>query len=212
MYERMQLLNERNTASAHSMKPDKKSKQMKDKAKKQSKQKRSKNAPAEFRSNRPVPILREVIPTSTPKFRDPRFSDISGSFDADKFHNAYNFLDQHQEQEISSLAKQLKKVKNPEAKEKLQKEFSSQKQQLIERRRNLKIRNKLKEKLQEEKEKVKMGKTPFHLKRAAKKQIALEERYDELKRSGRLNKFMGKKRKHDANKDHKLLPSRRIRE
>lgn len=86
--------------------------EMKDKAKKQSKQKKSKNAPAELRSNRPVPILREVIPTSTPKFRDPRydplaytvhlvlacyrFSDISGSFDADKFHNAYSFLDEHQ--------------------------------------------------------------------------------------------------------------------
>lgn len=69
-----------------------------------------------------------------------RFSDISGSFDADKFHNAYSFLDEHQvdnfnvtcveasnvlqEQEINSLAKQLKKVKNSETKEKLQKEFS----------------------------------------------------------------------------------------
>ena len=34
-------------------------------------------------------------------------------------------------------------------------------------------------------------------------------RYNELKREGKLNKFMTKKRKQNSNKDHRWLPSRR---
>jgi hypothetical protein len=86
---------------------------------------------------------------------------------------------------------------------------------------------------------VKNGKKAFFLKESAKKQIALEvrcvmvckavsravdlalwyrhlllvdlheHRYDELKKSGKLNQFLNKKRKRNSNKDHKKIPYRR---
>ena len=34
-------------------------------------------------------------------------------------------------------------------------------------------------------------------------------RFNELKAEGKLNKFMAKKRHHNANKDHKKMPIRR---
>lgn len=34
-------------------------------------------------------------------------------------------------------------------------------------------------------------------------------RFDELKKDGKLQKFLAKKRKHNASKDHKMMPMRR---
>ena len=73
----------------------------------------------------------------------------------------------------------------------------------------MKIKDRLSVARAEEREKVKNGKMPFHLNRNAKKVIALEERFDELKGEGKLNSFLLKKRKKNANKDHRWLPSRR---
>ena len=80
---------------------------------------------------------------------------------------------------------------------------------MTERRRSLKIKDRLSAARAEEREKVKNGKMPYHLDRNAKKVIALEERFDELKGEGKLNSFLLKKRKKNANKDHRWLPSRR---
>jgi ribosomal RNA-processing protein 36 len=61
----------------------------------------------------------------------------------------------------------------------------------------------------EERDKVADGKGAFFLKRSAKKAIAVEERFNELKRDGKLQKFMAKKRQKNANKDYHKMPSRR---
>jgi ribosomal RNA-processing protein 36 len=47
------------------------------------------------------------------------------------------------------------------------------------------------------------------LKESAKKEIALEEKYEELKRDGKLQKFLAKKSKKDASKDKRWLPYER---
>lgn len=56
---------------------------------------------------------------------------------------------------------------------------------------------------------VKQGKTPYFLKRTTKEAIAVEERYNELKKGGKLGKFMEKKRQRNASKDQKKMPMRR---
>jgi len=61
----------------------------------------------------------------------------------------------------------------------------------------------------EERDKVAEGKGAFFLKRSAKKAIAVEERFNELKRDGKLQKFMAKKRQRNANKDFHKMPARR---
>ena len=50
------------------------------------------------------------------------------------------------------------------------------------------------------------GKKPFYLKNSDKKKIELAEKYKELKASGKLDKYMSKKRKRNTQKDKKNLP------
>ena len=60
-----------------------------------------------------------------------------------------------------------------------------------------------------EKEAVKAGKKPFFLKKSEKKRQELVSRYEELKATGRLQKVLTKKRKKNAAKDHRYIPSTR---
>lgn len=189
---------------------DEKSKMVANNKKSLKKEGRSnKNAPAVMKSNKPVRRLRIDADNTTRKSRDPRFAEGSGSLSHDKFLQAYSFLDKYQEDEITSIAQSMKKVRNDEDKEILKGELMKRKQEMTERRRSLKIKDRLSAARAEEREKVKNGKMPYHLDRNAKKVIALEERFDELKGEGKLNSFLLKKRKKNANKDHRWLPSRR---
>jgi ribosomal RNA-processing protein 36 len=189
---------------------DEKSKMITNNKKSLKKEGRSnKNAPAVMKSNKPVRRLRIDADNTTRKSRDPRFAEGSGNLSHDKFLQAYSFLDKYQEDEITSIAQSMKKVRNDEDKEILKGELMKRKQEMTERRRSLKIKDRLSAARAEEREKVKNGKMPFHLDRNAKKVIALEERFDELKGEGKLNSFLLKKRKKNANKDHRWLPSRR---
>lgn len=85
--------------------------------------KRNKHAPAEMKSNRPVSILREFSDQKA-KAIDPRFSEATGKLDYHKFYQNYDFIDDIEENEIKSLEKVLRKVKNTEKKEDLQKEIA----------------------------------------------------------------------------------------
>lgn len=57
---------------------------------------------------------------------------------------------------------------------------------------------------------MKQGKKPFFLKRSEKKRQELVRRYEDLKATGRLQKVMAKKRKKNAAKDHRYLPSAQL--
>lgn len=56
---------------------------------------------------------------------------------------------------------------------------------------------------------MKAGKKPFYLKKSEKKRQELVARFHELKASGRLEKVLAKKRKKNASKDHRYVPSNR---
>lgn len=173
--------------------------------------KKSKNAPAEMRSNRPVRRLRENSNARPPKHADPRFSDLHGKLKHNSFLDGYKFLDQYQESEVEKLAKVIKKTKSVATREHLKEELGKRKQEMIERRRALKIRDRMRAVRTEERTKVAAGKKPFFLKESAKKALVLEERYEELKASGggKLKKFIEKKRTKNAKKDIRWLPGRR---
>jgi ribosomal RNA-processing protein 36 len=50
------------------------------------------------------------------------------------------------------------------------------------------------------------GKRPFYLKKSEKKRLELVAKYEALKASGGLEKYMAKRRKKNAAKDHRYLP------
>jgi ribosomal RNA-processing protein 36 len=60
-----------------------------------------------------------------------------------------------------------------------------------------------------EKQAVAAGKAPFYLKKSEVKKRELLAKYEELKDSGGLEKFMAKRRKKNAAKDHRYVPSTR---
>ena len=49
----------------------------------------------------------------------------------------------------------------------------------------------------------------YHMKKSLKKKLALVERYEELKESGKLEDFMTKRRKKMMLRDHTLFPRAR---
>ena len=71
----------------------------------------SKNSPSVMPSNRPVKRFRlnESLRLKN-KAVDPRFSDLHGRLNHDKFLHSYEFLGDRQEDEMKSMEKRLKKV------------------------------------------------------------------------------------------------------
>ena len=138
-----------------------------------------------------------------------RFSELNGKLDYDIFLQSYNFLDAKQEMEMKKLEKRIKKTKGQDKKTELKQSYHRIKQDLVARRRHVNLKEKLKETKKVEKEKVANGKKPFFLKESAKKKIALEQQYQELKSKGKLQAFIEKKNKKSAQKEHKWMPTTR---
>ncbi|RMC07776.1 hypothetical protein DUI87_15245 [Hirundo rustica rustica] len=84
------------------------------------KQQQGKKGPLEMSAKRPVPFLRQVVPVRKKVQRDPRFDDLSGEYKPEIFLKTYSFLDSIKKQEKEMVQKQLKKCRNTEQKEKLQ--------------------------------------------------------------------------------------------
>jgi ribosomal RNA-processing protein 36 len=64
----------------------------------------------------------------------------------------------------------------------------------------------LQKRKKEEKEKVKMGKKPFYLKKRDEKKLALEDKYSKLGKK-RLEKVLEKKRRKKEAKELRRMPS-----
>ncbi|RMZ55256.1 hypothetical protein APUTEX25_005534 [Auxenochlorella protothecoides] len=167
----------------------------------------NKHRPSEASSKRPVPVLRESIQGPRAQGKDPRFESLAGgAFDERRFKSQYAFLyDEKLPEERKGLRAALKKAKGAEARADLQARLTRVEQALREenaRRWKLDFKAKLKSK---ERAAVQAGKTPFHLKKSEQKRLELVAKFEELKASGRLEKYMEKRRKKNAAKDHRYL-------
>eukprot|EP01132_Coremiostelium_polycephalum_P006704 gene6704-8301_t len=169
----------------------------------------NKDGPVEMPSNIPVSRFRQIIPNKTKKFRDPRFDNLSGSFDERLFRKQYSFLDDIMKRDISNLTKQLELSQDPNEKQRLFKMIQSQKSKL--RAQLIKDKEReLKDKwVEKEVDSIKKGKTPYHLTKKGFREIQLEEKYKSLKESGKLDKFIEKKRKKVASKERVFIPRKR---
>ena len=61
--------------------------------------------------------------------------------------------------------------------------------------------------MKSEKEAVSKGKKPFFLKKRVLREAELKDRFDSLKKKGRVNKYMEKKRKRNAQRDRANMPA-----
>ncbi|XP_043078384.1 ribosomal RNA processing protein 36 homolog [Puntigrus tetrazona] len=166
----------------------------------------NKHRPQEISAKKHVPFLRKVVPVKKRISRDPRFDDLSGEFKPEIFNQTYKFLNAIREKETKIVKKKLRKTKSDSKKEemkallkRMQNQQKAQQRQEQEREKDLQFKRK-------QRELVGQGHKPFYLKKSDKKKLELAEKYSELKKSGKLENFLSKKRKRNATKDRKKLP------
>ncbi|KAE8600091.1 hypothetical protein XENTR_v10013064 [Xenopus tropicalis] len=166
-----------------------------------------KNQPAEVSSKQPVGFLRKVVPAKKQMRRDPRFDDLSGEYKAEVFEKTYKFLGDIKKQEKDMVQKRLQKARDPELKEKL----GQLARRLDEQEAAAQIRHKQRERelefKKQQRELAQQGKKPFYLKRSDLRKMELADKYKELKKKGKLEHFLSKKRKRNSHKDRRKLPS-----
>nr|XP_056709042.1 ribosomal RNA processing protein 36 homolog [Euleptes europaea] len=169
----------------------------------------NKHRPLEISAKKPVPFLRQVVPVKKKVPRDPRFDDLSGEYNPEVFEKTYAFLNDLKKKEKEVVQKQLKKCRNVEQQNKLQQLLKRMTQQEDAQKKRQKEREKDLVLKEEQRELAKQGKKPFYLKKSDKQKLELAEKYKELKKNGKLESFLSKKRKRNAAKDRRKLPSRK---
>lgn len=154
--------------------------------------------------------LREVLPALKREGKDPRFEDLSGKYNPERFRKQYAFLfDEALPAERSQLKAAAKKVKNPARREELSEQATRLDLAIKEdaaKRKKQQWESDLKAK---ERAAVKAGKKPFYLKKSEKRKAELVSRFQDLKESGKLDRYMAKRRKKNAAKDHRYVPAGR---
>ncbi|KAG0566455.1 hypothetical protein KC19_7G065200 [Ceratodon purpureus] len=178
-------------------------------AKKELETKRAnKNRPMEITSKKPVPRFREVIQAPKREVRDPRFESLCGKFDESRFKKSYSFIyDEELPAERQRLKKELAKGSGDTEEAKKRLEWIDR--ELREEQQRRKRAEAAAQHGSKEREAVKQGKKPFYPKKSEQKKEELVEKYQELKASGKLDKFMEKRRKKNSAKDHRFIPYRR---
>lgn len=169
----------------------------------------NKNRPREMSSKQPVSRFREVMvggpkrASASSQSVDPRFDERAGSLNEDLFKKSYAFVEEMKQSEKNTIEKAVKKTKSKERKEQLQR--------LIDQMESRKMAAEKKEQQQKllrehRKEAASLGKKPYYIKKSVQKRAELALKYKELKRSGKLETFLTKKRKKNASRDRKHLP------
>ncbi|KAL4639889.1 hypothetical protein GN956_G12470 [Arapaima gigas] len=166
----------------------------------------SKNRPVEISAKQPAPFLRQVVPVKKKLLRDPRFDDLSGEYKPEIFEKTYSFISDIKQKEKKDVQNMLKKVKQPNKKEQLQlllkrmeNQESTQESRALRRQKELEFKK-------QQRQFAEQGHRPFFLKKSEKRKLELAEKYSDLKRSGKLENFLNKKRKRNAMKDRRKLP------
>eukprot|EP00794_Sanderia_malayensis_P020097 gene20097-22067_t len=165
--------------------------------------------PMEMSSKKRVSRFRRVVMAKGKATRDPRFDDLSGNLNEELFKKSYGFLEGMKKKEKKAIQQQMKKEKNLEKKAALRKLLQRMEQQETREKQAEERRVREHEIKKKEMEAVQQGKKPFYMKKSEKKKLELVEKYKHLKESGKLEKYLSKKRKRNAAKDRRNLPWKR---
>ncbi|XP_051549061.1 ribosomal RNA processing protein 36 homolog [Myxocyprinus asiaticus] len=167
----------------------------------------NKHKPQEISAKKHVPFLRKVIPVKKRISRDPRFDDLSGEYKPEIFNQTYKFINNLREKETQIVRKKLKKAKSESKKEEMKALLKRLENQQRARQRQEQEREKELQFKRKQRELAGQGHKPFYLKKSDKKKLELADKYSELKKSGKLENFLSKKRKRNTTKDRKKLPN-----
>ncbi|KAI0308005.1 hypothetical protein B0F90DRAFT_104208 [Multifurca ochricompacta] len=184
---------------------------------------KSKNAPIEITSKRPVSRRRTVVEIEKLEVRDPRFSQLSGEFDATKFQNHYSFLSDMHQGELRMLRENLNRARKLLASSPRdlfpERVAEVERLALAVKRAESSVSRDKREKVEyealsvvakDEREKQQKGKKAYWLKNAEKKKLLIKARFDAMTAQGgtrALKKVIEKKRRKLSQKETKSRPS-----
>ncbi|KAI8621766.1 hypothetical protein BC830DRAFT_110293 [Chytriomyces sp. MP71] len=169
----------------------------------------SKHAPAEMSSKKPVSRFRQVVELpKAEQYRDPRFNKLSGKFNDGLFKRSYGFLDDYDKSEIEDLRAAIKKEKDADTREEMERALQRKVSKRISVEKEDKRKAIQREWKKSEAKAVKEGKKPFYLKKGDQEKLALLEKYKELK-GGSVDKFLEKRRKKNSSSEKRFLPGSR---
>eukprot|EP01062_Namystynia_karyoxenos_P070948 TRINITY_DN66357_c0_g1_i1.p1 TRINITY_DN66357_c0_g1~~TRINITY_DN66357_c0_g1_i1.p1 ORF type:complete len:196 (+),score=97.36 TRINITY_DN66357_c0_g1_i1:91-678(+) len=163
------------------------------------------NRPVETSARKPVSTFREVVKIPPKRVGlDPRFNELSGSFNQGLFDASYDWLDGMREKEEKQLRGKLRHLRHAkraaavERRDEAAAELRTLRMQRSEIRKQKQKRAAKQKWRKEELEAVAQGKKPYFLKRAALKETELREKYADLKARGQVDKFLAKQRRKQA--------------
>ena len=163
-----------------------------------------KRHPREASSKKKVSVIRE-IKVAKRTTRDPRFDELSGTFEEETFKNSFQFIKDIRSEEKEQLQNELKKCKVPQRKDQIVRLIN--KMNTAEKANQLKAE---KQKLKSETRKrafenVKQGKNPYFAKQSELRKSELKSKFEKLKKEGKVDKYLAKRRKQNLQKDKKSL-------
>ena len=155
-------------------------------------------------SKRKVSVIRE-IKTGKRTTRDPRFDDLSGTFRENVFQDSYGFIKDIRSEEKTQLQAELKKCKDPNKRDQLVRlinkmNTAEQSQQVKSERQRLKVESR-----KRAMHNVKQGKNPYFAKKSELRKSELKNKFEKLKKEGKVDKYLAKRRKLNLQKDKKSL-------
>mmetsp|Transcript_87330 Transcript_87330/g.232732 ORF Transcript_87330/g.232732 Transcript_87330/m.232732 type:complete len:278 (-) Transcript_87330:62-895(-) len=170
---------------------------------------KSKHAPLEMSSKRPVSRYREVVAMPTKRNVDPRFERTSGKLNEELFRKSFAFVAQKRQEEMKELKQRMSKIKDPTAREELAAELDAlqrvqQREAAVEARRERETERK-----RTERKLVREGKKPFFLKKSDQRNLELAKRFEDLSKKGKVDDVVAKRRRKNAQKDHRYMPYQR---
>lgn len=164
----------------------------------------NKNRPRELSAKHQVPVYREVFQAKRKVQQDPRFNAMSGNFNERDFRESYSFVNDIRAKERQELAKMVQQEKDPQQRMTLKRLLQKmENQEATEKMKRLKARldDQYSQFLADNRES-----NPMFLNKTARRKIELAERFKLLKKAGRLDKYLEKKRKKNVQKERKRLP------
>ena len=167
--------------------------------------------PTEMDARRPVSaFIQEKV--KKPRSIDPRFNGMTGQLNEGLYEASYEFLDemkQTEEKQMKSELRRLSTAKKPEVlerKEALRSKLNEYKEERRDKEKAQTSRKVKRDSRKTEREAVKQGKNPFFMKKSVIKEEELKVKYDRLKKTGKLDKYIAKQRKTQALKDSQMAP------
>ncbi|XP_017779665.1 PREDICTED: ribosomal RNA processing protein 36 homolog [Nicrophorus vespilloides] len=163
--------------------------------------------------NRPSEMSSKIKPRSKPvtakakdvTFRDPRFDPLCGEFNKEHFKSNYEFVNEIKKNEKDTLVKELEDTEDPKRRKTIKLLIERLDNQVRAREHENREKEKLWQQKLENQDKIQKGEKPIYKKKSEKRVESLVEKYENLKKTNKLQKHIEKKTKKQLSKDRKNM-------